>query len=1126
MRKNRFEKFDVSNVLLEGKNLVEASAGTGKTFSIGILVLRLVLEKNIPIDKILLVTFTNNAVAELEERLRLFVKEAHDYAIYNKEVKEFISSVVVKAFLISGREQVKQRLKDSLLFLDQLSVMTIHGFCQQTLTNQAFETGQLFGSELVTTMDDIYEHYVNEFWRKYVNTLPVELFRVLREEAQFATGSILEVVKNHFAGKEYFRYQKDNTYQLLTNEVLNNFEVISQQEKQNSEHFAKYIESHRENIRKDMLSNATAKKYVANLESPDVMWDYISKALKDEKKYITKVFSTELLSFFDAQNKMKEDARKYLNSFLNDIYYFALFKIVPAINTHMRDAGIVSFDGLIRNLYNAIKGSNQQKIVNELLAKYQAVFVDEFQDTDKLQYEIFKTAFHTNTILFYIGDPKQSIYAFRQADINTYLAAYKDVDRLYSMNTNYRSTQRFVSSLNRFFLPTPDFDTFLFANHEAPIHYVEVEAQTQPVENDFFYGKDKLVPLTILNYRKNNEIIESLAEKVLELLSDRNYKLGNESIKPSDIGILVSGNKFGKEVKSALNRKNIPAIVLNDEKVMQSPESASLYHVLRAMHNPTPENINTGLLNQFTGKSASEITSYKKEQLIALFRDYKAQWESKGINLAISAWMKDFGIREYLINPDTENGLRIISNLDQLKELLIKTEYLQRMNPDELLDWMKRAKDLELLDEDESVIRLENDADSVTIITIHKAKGLQYKLVFVPQADLSIRKAQNQNLVSLYQNGDYILIPGNQMDNNQVAAWELQQRQEKRRLLYVALTRGVYAAFVYKSDFYNNNSTLTDFFEAIKNDDLINIGQPEKEEDTNTHVRYLQEDFKYAVPSSIHSALDLQYPNWQFMSYSALTPEHRYALPLIQEESDLDYDKFVFEKLRKGNITGTMLHEILEKIDFQAKENHIYHIQKAVERYASSNAELYKQYLPQLLQHVLEAKIFTGDKSFQLNEIPSAQQLHELEFDFPVNRFDTLSVINLCRQYGIDVSVLYRSERYGMMNGFIDMFFEHEGKYYVLDWKSNYLGNSIVSYTGASLQDAMTENNYHLQYIIYTLAVCKYLRQRLSTFDYDQQFGGVIYCFVRGMRSEAQSGIFFAKPDGVFVEKLENLLRS
>ena len=171
--------FDVLSVELEGSNLIEASAGTGKTYSIGILVLRLLLEKNVPIEKILMVTFTNAAVDELSERIRRFVRLAYSGAKGGESADETISKVVKRAINSEGREIVVERLQNAVLFLDEISVFTIHGFCQRTLGEFAFETGQMFGVELVNNEDELIRKALNEFWRKEIATLPEEVLSAL-----------------------------------------------------------------------------------------------------------------------------------------------------------------------------------------------------------------------------------------------------------------------------------------------------------------------------------------------------------------------------------------------------------------------------------------------------------------------------------------------------------------------------------------------------------------------------------------------------------------------------------------------------------------------------------------------------------------------------------------------------------------------------------------------------------------------------------------------------------------------------------------------------------------------------------------------------------------------------------
>lgn len=1124
MKRENYIEFDVNGVPLEGVNLVEASAGTGKTFSIGILVLRLLLEKDVGIDRVLLVTFTNNAVAELEERIRRFVRQAHDYAVYGKNVESYIVDVVEKAVAHRGEEEVRQKLKDAVLFLDQLSVMTIHGFCKQCLSNQAFETGQLFGLELRTDVKDIYELYVRGFWRTHINTLPPAIFRELRD-AGFDMRAIMTLLEKHYAGKKYPGFDDTKQYQIMSGEGDSEFgKILAAIEKCRKE-FNKCLEEQRDSLRPAMEANSYAKKYIDDLHSADLMWKFITD--KSDTNYVEKIFGTSLLPHCREYKRLEEQLSSFMAELINNIYCLALSDIPRKVLGHIQAAGIVSFDGLIRNLHAAITGDNKDVVIEELRHRYDAVFVDEFQDTDKLQYEIFKNAFHDDrTVLFYIGDPKQSIYAFRQADINTYLGSYRDVDRVYTMNTNYRSTPRLVQALNRFFLPTEEFDTFHFGDADSAIRYMKVEA-AGGLEKDLFYDAEKHHPIVIEKGSAYPEIKESVARKIFELLNDEKYTIqaGDEKrrIRPSDIGVLVANNSFGKDIKELLNKRNIPAIIMNDDKIMQSAEATALFHVLKAMHNPAIENVNAALVNRFTGKSASEVISLKGDALVELFRNYKAKWESGGVNQALASYMADFGVKNHLIDPNTENGLRIISNLEQLRELLVKTEYLQRMAPDDLMDWMKCAKDQELVEEDEGVIRLESDADSVTIITIHRSKGLEYNIVFSPQTDLPLRDPSSDAFVEVYEDGEYVLVPQPEMTEDRILAYEKQARQEKRRLLYVALTRAVCACFIYHSERMANSSTVQPFLSSLTDDELIQMKTYNAAEQLGLQ-RYSGAGEDRAVPEMLVNDFALPDPYWQFMSYSALAADGLPPSVSARLTEFSGYDSFVFKTLRRGSITGNMLHEIFEKIDFRDSEKQVYPITVAIDRYAASGREVYAEYLPQLVSHVLNAVISTGETSFRLSDIASEKRLQELEFDFSVKNFSTIALTDICREANIPVAIKNRSELCGIMNGFIDLFFEHQGRYYILDWKSNFLGNDIADYAGDSLQDAMAYNNYHLQYLIYTLALTKYLRQRLDDFNYADHFGGVMYCFIRGMRKNGREGVFFTKPDYQLISRMEEML--
>ena len=200
-----FKAFDPLTAPLQGSNLIEASAGTGKTYSIAILTLRLILEEKISIREILMVTFTKAAVAELEERIRKFIRSAYKCAqgetIGDKTISELVQSSIRKI----GEEETVQILKEATLFLDETSVLTIHSFCQQTLTEFAFETNQLFGADLVQDTSSILEEEVQKFWRKHITTIQPGLLSILID-FNLNQSSITKIVQQHLAGKRFFKY--------------------------------------------------------------------------------------------------------------------------------------------------------------------------------------------------------------------------------------------------------------------------------------------------------------------------------------------------------------------------------------------------------------------------------------------------------------------------------------------------------------------------------------------------------------------------------------------------------------------------------------------------------------------------------------------------------------------------------------------------------------------------------------------------------------------------------------------------------------------------------------------------------------------------------------------------------
>ena len=226
--------------------------------------------------------------------------------------------------------------------------------------------------------------------------------------------------------------------------------------------------------------------------------------------------------------------------------------------------------------------------------------------------------------------------------------------------------------------------------------------------------------------------------------------------------------------------------------------------------------------------------------------------------------------------------------------------------------------------------------------------------------------------------------------------------------------------------------------------------------------------------------------------------------------------------MERGAHIGNLLHTIFEYIDFTDSGQWQKTIDINLKRYIPKKQEIYSSQLPGFLKHILGASIqIPGEKPFNLKNVPNLKKINELEFDINISDMNLSKLYDLqTESVGFSFKAVHLN---GILNGLIDLFFEHDDKYYILDWKSNYLGDSLEDYTSEKLNDAMNENNYHLQYYIYSMAAKRFLESKLDNFDYESQFGGVIYLFLRGMRADENTGVFTTKLSLETVRKMEEV---
>ncbi len=1116
-----FKPFNAKTVNLAGINLIEASAGTGKTYSIALLVLRLIIEKKIPVKEILMVTFTKAAVAELEERIRLFVRNAYKQ-LQNKQLQsDDIGELLASAIQQSSHQNITDLIKNAVLFLDETSVLTIHSFCQLTLNEFAFETQQLFGAELVQDTSTVLQDEVNQFWRQKVTTIDTQLLSMLIENG-FKRDNIFKAVEQHLSGKKFFVYEDDVEFTLNEADILANIKVLEEENERLKIEFYQFIEDNKERLWA-ISQVKDAKNSILKLCVENDVDDWLRLISNPNTKY-PKALYPDILEKL-AIRKIEEQApTKFIKQIINKITCNAITQVGNGINAYKQRNNQLSYDDLIYNLNKAILKPNNSKLIEGLQSKYKAVFIDEFQDTDRLQYQIFDTAFNTNTVVFYIGDPKQSIYAWRKADIFTYFEAQKAADNCYSMNHNFRSSASYIHAMNAFFEPNPQFDAFYFKDFEQKIDYIKVDSPNPNTKGNLLNANQIETPITLTSLNNKDFIAEAVANQISELLKPNSLffiHIADKTkmpIKPSDIGILVRTKGDGQKIQAQLTKLGIQSTTNTEAKILQSAEAQHILYFLTAVADTKRSNINRALLSPFTGYGKTQILALDMQQTTQLFRKYKALWQSDGIFTTIKTFMADYQTVSQL---SQQNAHQTLTNLQHITELLHKTQTSKKLSDLDIINWLNRGINGQENEGDEYQKRIESDNEAVKIVTIHSSKGLEYNIVFAPYLDFVPSTKHVFCSFREPQTGQYVTLAKADLTDTQKEILTQQEDQENSRLIYVAITRAVYKCFIYRNTHYKT-SALTHFTKELQNPNPNLITQTSNYPLTTNHSPLTTNPLPLPTsPSPVN--FQLLEKNWHKLSYSFLKAPYVNYPTIKSNQKPNPYDNFIFNDLAKGAKTGNMLHHIFENIQLNNPKTWPQAINNTLKNFTTNQTDNYKTNLLELVQHSLNTTLNIAGQSFTLSAVDAKKCINEFEFDFTVSPFK-ISQLKALEDANTQINLSPGNNLEGVMNGKIDLFFEHQGKYYVLDWKSNYLGNHIENYNNDGLTQAMNHSNYHLQYLIYTLATKKYLESRLPNFNYQTQFGGVIYLFVRGLRTSQQTGVFIAQPSAKKIQLLDEIL--
>jgi exodeoxyribonuclease V beta subunit len=858
----------------------------------------------------------------------------------------------------------------------------------------------------------------------------------------------------------------------------------------------------------------------------------------------------------------------------------ALHDCRTALATRKEETRQLFFDDLLRRLDHALEGAGGEALAARLRARAPVALIDEFQDTDPLQYRIFKRIYGARPEcgLYFIGDPKQAIYAFRGADVFTYIRARREtasVGSQYTLDVNWRSTPMLVQTINRLFERSTA--PFVYSR-DIPFHGVEAARGTDRAALEIRHVPPDPMWIWLLSHPEgagerltkgdaDAQAAAGCAARIAGLLAlgERGEaSIGGRAVAARDIAVLVRTHREGDSVQAALRRVGVASVSLSQDSVFATEEAGDLAQLLEALADGADE----GLIR---GATASHLLGYRVSDLEALnedeaaweallerFQGYRERWRQRGFMSAFQGLIHGEGVASRLLAwPD---GERRLTNLLQLAELLQVAEQ-EHPGPDALRRWLADRRAEPPIGDESSQLRLESDEALVHIVTMHRSKGLEFPIVLLPFPWSVGRVPPGPVLFHDPERLTACLDLGSADLGIHRRLAEQEELAQMLRLFYVAVTRAKHLcclcwglinraedsalAWLLHPDraALEAGSRMKALDAAGMRADLDAFA-----EDVRAHGGgVLIEDLNGGVPSPTPprpgsgqglsaAVMARRVPrDWRVASYSWLVdgaeserPDYDGWLegpgpqPLAPAEKSED-EVFDFPR---GTRAGHFLHALFERLDF---------IEATGGDLRATAMELLGRYgfdrrwapvVSRIAERVLETPL--DGAGLRLRGIGRRQRLDELEFHFPLTALGPGGL-----QEALAPFTRYRDAAHGLafdairglMKGFIDLVFRDGRRWYIVDYKSNHLGNRLEDYDHAGLRRAMRRHRYDLQYLIYTVALHRYLLLRLPQYDYDSDFGGVYYLFLRGMRPEhgPAYGVYADRPDRAAVEALDVL---
>ena len=1105
-----YAEFDLCGSLPSGVTVLEASAGTGKTYTIAALAARYVAEGT-PLERILLITFTRMATGELRDRVRERLVGCEQALSDILGGADDSGADPVVTLLASGeRDEVelrRDRLARAIADFDAGTIATTHGFCQEVLA----ELGTVGDLDPETA----FVEDVSDLLEETLDDLYVRRFAGDPEPARFTRADALKIARE------------------------------------------------------------AAFKPMAELEPRDAPEESLAKM----RYRLAKVVREEL------------DQRK-------------------------RRLAIMTYDDLLTRLNDTLAGPSGPAARERLSSRYAIVLVDEFQDTDPIQWQILHRAFAVEGVtLVLIADPKQAIYAFRGADVYAYLTAAATAETHATLRENRRSDQPLLDAYDALFADARLGHPEIVYRQVRAVDEHQTSRLTGAGDGAALrlrvVGRDAPeLTLTQSGFATvasaREYIARDVAADIVRLLFS-GATIGEEPVCPRHIAVLVRTHSSAELVRDQLHAARVPAVINGAGSVFATSTAHDWLRLIEAIERPASAlRAKTAALTPFMGWSAERVATTTDDG-----------WE--GVHRRLHTWsriLRDSGVaaltEAIMVGEDlaarmlaTSDGERRLTDLRHLAQLLHRAASAERLGVTALRGWLaERIADARIEDgEEERARRLESDAEAVQVLTIHRSKGLEFPIVYCPFLWDPSWIPRNEP-VSFHDPG-----MGNRltvdvgMEGNGFRAHarqhEIEQRGEDLRLAYVALTRAQHQAVIWwAGSTHSRNSALGRLLFAKDADGTVQpygsstptdaaAGQRFEELAAHAPGRIAVERVTLGAPTAwsppleapvellaarFDRQLDLR---WRRTSYSDITAEAHDPLvasepeqPILSDEPETptpapagapdepspELDRLSpFETMPVGVQFGTFVHTVLEATDFAAADLGTELARTIAAAGSRRPADLVDpDEAITAVRAAIETPLIDG---LRLRDVTRTDRLDELEFELPLvggddptGRLTLNAIADVLRthlaegdpmaQYATRLEdPALRSSVRGFLTGSIDLVIRLDGpRFALVDYKTNWLGPAdepltLRHYQPRALAAEMNHAHYGLQALLYTVALHRYLRWRMPGYDPDRHLVAVLYLFLRGMAGAdtpavdgSACGVFAWAPPGGLVRELSDVL--